>query len=428
MPFPRAKLTGLLISELSAVDKGAQGKQPTVVLKRAPVAANPPNVPVPTSVTKATFQRIVKQAVLTDEVDGHQHTIDLDDVGRWYEQLTTSYQTSEGADCGHSHAWVFDKDSGSITIAADSGHSHTVDAVVPANLIAYANARETLRAIDTARGTAELGAEVLSSAVNAAASGSVNVTVVAQRAVESNSPPTTPIRSVEKHQEPPMSDTTIRKVLAAALSMSEEQRAYASTLDADAQVVFVEKSSIDRDVIVKAALDADPVIHTMTDGTAIRKSAGLVAISLAKQADAQAKIVAEQATQIEKSRAENERITLHKRAESEIGHLAGETEIKVSLLKALGTITDEKERNGAIAILKSANAIAKAAGQPLGTTEEADPAVAGNPDVAYSNLEKGLVEFAKKQSISKVWTEGLAAFEKTPEGAALVVAYQSTGA
>lgn len=224
-----------------------------------------------------------------------------------------------------------------------------------------------------------------------------------------------------------MSDTTIRKVLAAALSMSEEQRAHASTLDADAQVAFIEKSSVDRDVIVKAALDADPIVHTMTDGVAIRKSAGLVAISLAKQADSQAKVVAEQATQIEKARVENERITLLKRAESDIGHLAGETETKVSLLKALGTITDEKERNGVIAILKSANAIAKAAGQPLGTTEE-QGIESSDPTVAYSNLEKGLTAFAKTKNIAKVWTDGLAAYEQTPEGAALKNAYDSATA
>jgi hypothetical protein len=86
-----------------------------------------------------------KQAVLTDIVDGHQHQIDLDDpADGWSEQLTTSYNTSEGAEAGHSHAWVYD-DAGKITIAQDSGHTHTVDAVVPAGVIQQAKLNESGR-------------------------------------------------------------------------------------------------------------------------------------------------------------------------------------------------------------------------------------------------------------------------------------------
>lgn len=78
---------------------------------------------------------VTKQAVLTSSVDGHQHQIDLDDpADGWSDQLTTSYNTAEGADSGHCHAWIYDE-AGKITIAEDSGHSHTVDAVVPADVI-----------------------------------------------------------------------------------------------------------------------------------------------------------------------------------------------------------------------------------------------------------------------------------------------------
>jgi hypothetical protein len=81
---------------------------------------------------------IRKRPVLTSSVDGHQHQIDLDDpADGWSDQLTTSYNTSEGAEQGHCHAWVYDE-AGAITIAEDSGHMHAVDAVVPADVIRQA--------------------------------------------------------------------------------------------------------------------------------------------------------------------------------------------------------------------------------------------------------------------------------------------------
>ena len=63
--------------------------------------------------------------LLTSSTEGHQHTVclDTDDSAG-----STSYATAEGADSGHSHMWIRNTD-GSITIAEDSGHDHTVQAV-----------------------------------------------------------------------------------------------------------------------------------------------------------------------------------------------------------------------------------------------------------------------------------------------------------
>lgn len=83
-----------------------------------------------------------KMAVLTSVEAGHQHQIDLDDpADGWSDQLTTSFNTADGATSGHSHAWVYDE-AGKITIAEDSGHNHTVDAVVPADVIRQAALNE----------------------------------------------------------------------------------------------------------------------------------------------------------------------------------------------------------------------------------------------------------------------------------------------
>ena len=51
---------------------------------------------------------------------GHQHLIDLECMdGNGCGQ--TSYQTAEGAEYGHSHAWARGAD-GTISILADGGH------------------------------------------------------------------------------------------------------------------------------------------------------------------------------------------------------------------------------------------------------------------------------------------------------------------
>ena len=89
-------------------------------------------------------KRVVKQAVLTSEVDGHQHGIDLDDpADGWNDPPQTSYATSEGADQSHCHVWTYD-DQGVITIAVDSGHTHTVSAVVPADVLARVDADDAV--------------------------------------------------------------------------------------------------------------------------------------------------------------------------------------------------------------------------------------------------------------------------------------------
>ncbi|HSN26326.1 MAG TPA: hypothetical protein VLT45_08575, partial [Kofleriaceae bacterium] len=118
-------LAKLKSGELNGVSIGGLGERVPVGKKTAPIA---------------------KEAVLTSSDAGHAHTISLDDPARyWCDQLQTSYQTAEGADCGHSHAWVFDAKTGTITIADDSGHGHTIDAVVPPDVLALYAVREAQR-------------------------------------------------------------------------------------------------------------------------------------------------------------------------------------------------------------------------------------------------------------------------------------------
>lgn len=68
-------------------------------------------------------------AKLTSVLDGHQHL--LDPSGNRYgmggdgQSGCTSWAVSEGAECGHEHAWIRNAD-GTITIAMAEGHTHTI--------------------------------------------------------------------------------------------------------------------------------------------------------------------------------------------------------------------------------------------------------------------------------------------------------------
>ncbi|HSN29510.1 MAG TPA: XkdF-like putative serine protease domain-containing protein, partial [Kofleriaceae bacterium] len=142
-------------------------------------------------------RRVAKEAVMTSNVDGHQHVIDLDDPATsWCSMYSTSYQTSEGADNGHSHAWTFDATSGAIAIGADSGHTHTIAAVVPPDVLAaYAalDAAQDAENAETAATPTEILAEqsdgVCAPVTDEESSGKVSVVVVQARAPQNKSTP-----------------------------------------------------------------------------------------------------------------------------------------------------------------------------------------------------------------------------------------------
>lgn len=66
--------------------------------------------------------------LFTDEVDGHQHSIQisLDPDSYEFHGGWMSHATSEGADNGHSHEWKWGP-GGTVEVTMSSGHRHSVD-------------------------------------------------------------------------------------------------------------------------------------------------------------------------------------------------------------------------------------------------------------------------------------------------------------
>ena len=77
----------------------------------------------------ASGQDFTKGAALTTSDDGHAHLIrDKDFDGVPVNAGETSYQTSEGAESGHSHPWIRLED-GSLVIGESDGHTHSIAAI-----------------------------------------------------------------------------------------------------------------------------------------------------------------------------------------------------------------------------------------------------------------------------------------------------------
>ncbi len=335
-----------------------------------------------------SYKRVGKQAVLTSETDGHQHGIGLEDPADCYsDALTTTYAMAEGAAQSHCHAWVYDQATGAITVAMDSGHTHTVTAVVPPEVIAEA----------------ALGDDdgVPCAVSDEPSSGKTSVVVVSARAPAApagDSPPSGAGRNVgvTSQEQHPM-DPKIAKALSLALSLPEPQRAHVAKLAPDDQIAFLALDGAARAIAVTAAEAADPVVHTTKSGIVLRKSAGELAVSLAKMADAQAEQLTAQAELIAKANAATEQVSLEKRAGEVLSHFAKGIGVHAAILRAVDGIADENIRKDAIEALKGANAGLVEVGKVRGYTPKDGPDA---QPTAYSKMRTAVEVYAKANNLT----------------------------
>ena len=109
------------IDEISSVDYGAQAPARAVLIKRAHEDEK--------GKKKKKGEMVEKMLVLTSLDEDHQHVLDIDMYAIKNGGGHTSYASGASdpeMHHGHDHPFVINAD-GSITIAADKGHSHTVD-------------------------------------------------------------------------------------------------------------------------------------------------------------------------------------------------------------------------------------------------------------------------------------------------------------
>jgi hypothetical protein len=386
MPMPRAKLTKLILTELAAVPTGAQDIQGTAILKSKAKG--------PTS--------IAKRSALTSAQLGHTHVLyGIDDSMAG----TTSYESTfvEGAPndryTGHCHPWVRAED-GSISIGEAMGHSHEVG-VMSAPLA---------KAI-----TVELqnDSRALTQAVVAKSTRSADVS-------QRESTPEGTMSNTPDLAKQLADVTKSNERLERIAKMSGAHKAHFDTLTGEDADTFLAKSNTDRETIVsevaKRNEESNKVVYvSKSRGDVFRAKDDPRMVEMAKAMD-------EQFVTIEKA-------NIRKQALEVLGGMPGSDDAHDLIVGAvLKSGAKKEEIDAALECLKGMKAtstIGKRAPGFGGTDAEAGT----EGGDALQKLENGLIAFAKAQNITKnVWTDGLDAFKKTTEGAALKRAYDESQA
>jgi len=342
--------------------------------------------------------QVAKGTVLTSAVDGHAHSIVLTDpadkwrCGAW----STSYQASEGSDMTHNHALTYDEATGVITVGEDSGHTHTVDAIVPIGLRAAAVSDESSDGVCAAP------------PVDDDDGSGPTIVIVSARAPEGISPPSTQARSVKSKDKEPtvMADhndviralQTENALLKSMATLTDAQRAHHDKLiskgvksDADA---FLSLTSTQRNVVLGEIAKANTEVYTSkSTGRVYRNDDAIEIIEAARQTDAMAETM---------KRLDTERTELDFSKRGAVAFANFAKGVKGNLhgrfMKALaGEFTDPAEFAEAERAFKQANVALAELTKVRGYTPSEEESGA---NVAQKKLHVAVDEFAKAHKLS----------------------------
>lgn len=346
--------------------------------------------------------RYGKSATLTSAVDGHQHTLDLcAPASCWSNEPHTSHQTSAGAEQSHCHAWVYDAATGAITIAEDSGHTHTVDAVVSAETMAEALAEDDEAPCAVEESPAATAPTVL--AISMRAPG------VSTRAGE------VPTVS-EQEQSMPTPEDKIAEVEKRAArfekmsTLTDAARAHFGKLSGNEAEAFLAKSVHEREVVLAEIAKADEVVwESPIDGSKYRKSDDVRLINTAKA-------LAESVAKQQAAEAEAREATFAKRGEDVLKNFpaGAKKNLRGRVMKAINAeFSDPAEYEEAVTALKGMNS----AFADLTVAKGVNPANDGQPESPATQLQ----QLVKRHATENKVTEAAAyvAVLDTAEGARL---------
>lgn len=149
--------------------------------------------------------------------------------------------------------------------------------------------------------------------------------------------------------------------------LNDAQREYHKGLATEVAETFLAKSNDDRQTEVEAelskSLESNPEIYKADNGDVFRADDDPRLVTMAKERDLEKR-------ETQKYRVEIERARFEKQAQEVLSNTAGETPVKIELLKAVAGIADENFRNAALEVLKSADGAFSILGTPTGASGE----------------------------------------------------------
>jgi hypothetical protein len=175
----------------------------------------------------------------------------------------------------------------------------------------------------------------------------------------------------------------------AILKLAPEAKSYFDGLDEAGQTAFIGKSAEDQAKDVAAANAEDPVVYKCADGTEVRKSAGDLAVTMAKRAD-----------RVDGELAKLRGDSIEKRAGEQYPNVA--KAVAVDMLKSVETLGADTDAGKAVMkSLDLMNRGGKTFMKSLGSSEDNQP---GGPDglkKARDTFDGKVSEIAKRDSISR---------------------------
>lgn len=345
------------LNEISFVARGAQEPAVAAIIKNDLSGMSDQDL-LDDAIWKAIEDEVEKNGDLvqmaTSSTEGHQHAISVHATDRSPHVYVAYASSNDGG--SHDHAIVMAPD-GSLSLTENYGHTHEIDQVRFASLLAQ---------------TAMSGAEKASNDVKEA--GHTGGPVGTKKEASMTD---------EEKQEMAALKKTIAETQAElakankAASMTDVHKAFAEKLDDEAKAKFIEKEAAERDSEIAKASEADAVIYKAEDGTVFRKSDDPRLVSMAKQRD-------EDRKELAKARQAREQDRLEKAAETDLQHLPKDIKIRAAVLKAVEGIEDEETRKDGIELLKAHNASFAPAYNQLGKS--------GAPSVDGANTAEEAVE------------------------------------
>lgn len=368
---PRRVMRSFKINEISAVDRPAQEDARVAIMKRRGDPDYESKKTGHDGRKPEDGTNVEKRAMLTGVTDEHAHLVILDpengDGAR--PAGNTLPALAPGADFPHTHPWIMRPD-GEIVVGMAAGHDHASGEISTTRMRAGELLMEKQNETAGSGGTRRRRRN--------------EMTDDAKKAADA--------QAAEKKE--------LEKKLAAAEAygrLSDSQKAHYAKLDDGAKEQFLGKSDEERAEIVskaaRAAAEENPVVYKAADGSEYRKNDDPRLVALAKQSD-------ERLASLEKAHEAAAETDLRKRAETDLANLPGSVETRMSLLKQVDGIVDEKERAEALAALKAHNAQMAKNFVVYGTTEANKAALDGieTKEAANAELEKRAKDLQKSDA------------------------------
>jgi hypothetical protein len=332
--------------------------------------------------TKTRTRKGDDKRYLTDEALGHQHEAHSYDG----QEPWMSDATAEGAQGPHRHIVVRQPD-GSLSVLADSGHTHTLT--------------EQPKVIVVPDDATAVSEDVAARAPQESPPAAKSQNVINKDTTMDPTKELADLKALNEKLQARIAELEAQTAEAKSTAeLTDGEKAHLATLAGGEAKRFraLEKSA--RIAEVTKARESDPVVATI-DGVEYRKSTpgSQLAVKLAEQ--------------IEKT----ESVELEKQATAHMGNLAGDKADHIEIIRAIHAHTkgNLEKRAKLLTVVDGANAIAKSRTKAAGF-DGADGKSDADPMEA---LTKGLTKFCAEQKIDKVWTVGLEKFKRTDEGAAL---------